>query len=55
MLLVSALLFNLSPLAKSPLPARLARLEPLLPIPLPPDVQNGITFLPAKLYFGLCS
>ena len=51
-LFVSALLFNLSPLAKLPLPARFPRLEPLLPIPLQPDVQNGITFLPSKLYFS---
>ena len=39
---------SLSPSSQFPLPACEARLLPLLPIPLPPDVQNGITVLSEK-------
>ncbi len=41
-----------SPESHVPLPACTARLSPLLPIPLPPDVQKGITVIPSKLWLS---
>ena len=40
------------PSIQVPLPARDSMFGPLLPMPLPPDVQNGITVIPSKLYFS---
>ena len=40
------------PVCQSPLPAALARFSPLLPNGLETDVQKGMTFLPAKLWFS---
>ena len=39
---------NLAPSSQLPLPALSERFCPLLPMPLPPDVQNGIMVIPLK-------
>lgn len=43
-----ALAFSLSPESHLPPLACSARLSPLFPMPLPPDVQKGITVRPSK-------